>query len=47
MTTDGKAAGITHRFEDFSDDLVVWVLFYGPEGGEAIVDRLTGPELST
>ena len=24
-----------HRFENFSDDLVVWVLFYGPEGGEA------------
>jgi mannose-6-phosphate isomerase-like protein (cupin superfamily) len=28
------AAGIEHRFEDFSDDLAVWVLFYGPEGGE-------------
>ncbi|MBI3653336.1 MAG: cupin domain-containing protein [Acidobacteria bacterium] len=28
------AAGETHRFENFSDDLVVWVLFYGPEGGE-------------
>ena len=27
-------AGVVHRFEDFSDDLVVWVLFYGPEGGE-------------
>ena len=24
-----------HRFETFTDDLVVWVLFYGPEGGEA------------
>jgi mannose-6-phosphate isomerase-like protein (cupin superfamily) len=24
-----------HRFEKFSDDLVVWVFFYGPEGGEA------------
>jgi mannose-6-phosphate isomerase-like protein (cupin superfamily) len=23
-----------HRFEDFADDLAVWVLFYGPEGGE-------------
>lgn len=23
-----------HRFEDFSDDLEVWVLFYGPVGGE-------------
>ena len=27
-------AGVVHRFEDFSDDLAVWVLFYGPEGGE-------------
>lgn len=27
-------AGVAHRFEDFSDDLAVWVLFYGPEGGE-------------
>jgi|SRR5882672_8419307 len=28
------AAGISHRFENFTDDLVVWVIFYGPEGGE-------------
>jgi mannose-6-phosphate isomerase-like protein (cupin superfamily) len=28
-------ARVDHRFEDFSDDLVVWVFFYGPEGGEA------------
>ena len=28
------AAGEPHRFEAFSDDLAVWVLFYGPEGGE-------------
>jgi len=27
-------AGVGHRFEDFSDDFAVWVLFYGPEGGE-------------
>ena len=27
-------AGVTHRFEDFTEDLVVWVIFYGPEGGE-------------
>lgn len=27
-------AGRVHRFEDFSDDLAVWVVFYGPEGGE-------------
>ena len=29
------AAGVEHRFEDFSDDLLVWRVFYGPEGGEA------------
>lgn len=28
------AAGVSHRFENFSDDLTVWVMFYGPEGGE-------------
>ncbi len=28
-------AGEAHRFEDFSDDFAVWVVFYGPEGGEA------------
>ena len=28
-------AGVVHRFEKFSDDLVVWVVFYGPDGGEA------------
>jgi mannose-6-phosphate isomerase-like protein (cupin superfamily) len=28
------AAGVAHRFENFSEDLAVWVLFYGPEGGE-------------
>ncbi len=28
-------AHAVHRFEDFSDDLVLWVVFYGPEGGEA------------
>jgi mannose-6-phosphate isomerase-like protein (cupin superfamily) len=27
-------AGVEHRFVDFSDDFVVWVMFYGPEGGE-------------
>jgi mannose-6-phosphate isomerase-like protein (cupin superfamily) len=27
-------AGMTHRFESFSDDLTVWVIFYGPAGGE-------------
>jgi mannose-6-phosphate isomerase-like protein (cupin superfamily) len=27
-------AGVVHRFEGFSSDLAVWVIFYGPEGGE-------------
>jgi len=27
-------AGVEHRFVDFSEDLAVWVVFYGPEGGE-------------
>lgn len=29
------AAGEVHRFENFSDDTTLWVIFYGPEGGEA------------
>jgi len=28
-------AAVMHRFEDFTDDMMVWVFFYGPEGGEA------------
>jgi len=28
------AAGVEHRFEEFSDDLAVWVVFYGVEDGE-------------
>ncbi|PYS77524.1 MAG: cupin domain-containing protein [Acidobacteria bacterium] len=27
-------AGVVHRFESFTEDLTVWVIFYGPEGGE-------------
>lgn len=27
-------AGVEHRFEAFSDDLAVWVIFYGSDGGE-------------
>ena len=27
-------AGVVHRFEDFSDDFKVWVIFYGNIGGE-------------
>lgn len=29
------AAGVEHRFEEFSDDFATWVIFYGPEGGES------------
>ena len=28
------AAGVEHRFEDFTEDFGTWVIFYGPEGGE-------------
>lgn len=28
-------AGVVHRFEEFGDDFATWVVFYGPEGGEA------------
>lgn len=31
------AAGEVHRFENFTDDLIVWVIFYGPEGGEKMI----------
>jgi mannose-6-phosphate isomerase-like protein (cupin superfamily) len=27
-------AGETHRFEDFSEDLELWVVFWGQKGGE-------------
>jgi mannose-6-phosphate isomerase-like protein (cupin superfamily) len=30
------AAGVAHRFENFTDDLAVWVIFYGPDGGESV-----------
>lgn len=30
------AAGVSHRFESFSDDFCVWVVFWGPPGGESI-----------
>ena len=28
------AAHVKHRFENFSEDFVTWVVFYGPPGGE-------------
>ena len=29
------AAGVEHRFEDFSADFAIWRVFYGAHGGEA------------
>lgn len=29
------AAGVQHRFVDFSEDFSAWVVFYGPDGGES------------
>lgn len=29
-------AGVEHRFIEFSDDFAVWVVFYGPAGGEDV-----------
>jgi mannose-6-phosphate isomerase-like protein (cupin superfamily) len=34
-------AGVEHRFVNFTDDLIVWVIFYGPEGGEATTTTTT------
>jgi mannose-6-phosphate isomerase-like protein (cupin superfamily) len=28
------AAGVDHHFEEFTEDLTVWVIFYGSKGGE-------------
>jgi len=28
------AAGIAHHYEDFTSDLALWRVFYGPPGGE-------------
>jgi len=28
------AAGVAHHYEDFSGDLALWRIFYGPPGGE-------------
>jgi mannose-6-phosphate isomerase-like protein (cupin superfamily) len=28
------AAGVEHRFKDFTADFATWVFFYGPPGGE-------------
>src|SRR5262245_11137790 len=31
------AAATEHRFEDFSNDLLLWRVFYGPKGGDVPV----------
>jgi mannose-6-phosphate isomerase-like protein (cupin superfamily) len=28
-------AGVTHHFQNFSEDFATWVIFWGAEGGEA------------
>ena len=35
-------AGSVHRFEFFSQDLTLWVIFYGPDGGEEQSQASTG-----
>jgi mannose-6-phosphate isomerase-like protein (cupin superfamily) len=35
-------AGVEHHFENFTDDLTIWIIFYGPEGGEAADAGLLG-----
>ena len=32
-------AGVEHRFENFTEGFAVWVVFYGPQGGEAATRR--------
>lgn len=32
------AAGTEHHFEDFTEELAVWVVFHGPAGGEVPTD---------
>ena len=29
------AAGVEHQFEDVSEDIALWRVFYGPHGGDA------------
>jgi mannose-6-phosphate isomerase-like protein (cupin superfamily) len=32
-------AGMEHYFENFSHDFATWVIFYGPDGGEANIKK--------
>ena len=38
------AAGVEHRFEDFTAGFATWVFFYGPEGGEVPRTSKSGRE---
>jgi len=33
--SDDGLYGVEHRFIDFTEDFGSWVIFYGPQGGEA------------
>ncbi len=33
------AANVVHRFENFSADFTTWVVFWGPQGGEAALEK--------
>lgn len=45
MTVHFVAAGVEHRFEDFTADFATWVVFWGPKGGEQQEER--GAEAGT
>ncbi|MEO6547154.1 MAG: cupin domain-containing protein [Ferruginibacter sp.] len=34
------AAGVEHRFEDFTTDFSTWVFFYGPVNGEEVAPTI-------
>jgi quercetin dioxygenase-like cupin family protein len=29
-------AGVEHRFDNFTDDFMTWVIFYGQKGGKKL-----------
>jgi mannose-6-phosphate isomerase-like protein (cupin superfamily) len=37
------AAGVEHHYEDFSEDLALWRIFYGSLGGEVAAHGPSGP----
>lgn len=40
-------AGVKHRFENFSQDFVTWVVLYGPQGGEQNAEKAPSWPLHT